>query len=116
MKDSSSSEENQKQITGESIIELELKLFGEQAKNIESPKTSFNLQKVFMALFTTVPIRRRIKNPNGERDSSLQAAFRTESMKRMGNQNHPSSSLYPESDCLYLTLIPIPLATAYASS
>ena len=77
-----------KLILEERSLELDSKLYQAQAERMGCKELKFNFRRSFMRLFVEAQTGLGIKNTRGQRDNSLQSAFRSELKIKMDSQ-HP---------------------------
>ena len=103
-KDFVESEAGQRLMLREESLRLDSKLFHAQAERMGSKDEKFNLRRSFLQLFIGAETGLGIKNSRGPRDSSLQSAFKSDLILRMGSE-HPNSEyeeLWCPIHCTYL--------------
>lgn len=89
-KDFVESEAGQRLMQQEGSLKLDSKLFHAQAEKMGSKEGKFNLRRSFIQLFVGAETGLGIKNSRGQRDNSLQSAFRSELILKTGSE-HPNS-------------------------
>ncbi|KAL9077249.1 MAG: hypothetical protein Q9161_000515 [Pseudevernia consocians] len=82
------SEEGRRLMLQEESLRLDRKLFKAQAERMGSKEPEFNLRRSFTQLFVGAETGLGIKNSRGQRDNSLQSAFRSELILKTGSE-HP---------------------------
>ena len=82
------SEAGQKVMLQEESLKLDSRLFRKQAERMGSKENRFGVNKSFLELFIGAEAGLGIKNSRGQRDNSLQSAFRSDLILKMGSR-HP---------------------------
>ena len=85
------SEEGRRLMLQEESLRLDSKLFKAQEERMGSKEPKFNLRRSFVQLLIGAETGLGIKNSRGQRDKSLQSAFRSELILKTGSK-HPISS------------------------
>ena len=95
----------------EETLRLDSKLFNDEAEKMKSKEEKFNLRRSFIQLFVGAETGLVIKNSRGQRDNSLQSAFRSELILKMGSE-HPMSNREELWCPIHRSYFPTPIVTA----